>query len=142
MELVRDDVRRFHPFSFPLGRAARALVGVSSAARRDELAGELQREGYAVGEASTGLELLTQLAVEHIDLVLIDPELPGTTVLDALPAGAKGPKVIVLGAAGSPQLNAQVQRLHAVVLEPNSRVSTVIDCALQLASPVQLDGGR
>lgn len=139
MELARDGVRRFHPFSFPLGRAARALVGVSSAARRDELAGELQREGYAVGEASTGLELLAQLAVERIDLVLIDPELPGTTVLDALTPGAGGPKVIVLGAAGSPQLNTQVQRLHAAVLDPKSRVSEVVACALQLASPVQLD---
>ncbi|MFT3839107.1 MAG: response regulator [Myxococcaceae bacterium] len=139
MELLRNEFSRFGPFSFPPGRPARALVGVSSAARRDELAGELQREGYAVGEASTGLELLAQLAVERIDLVLIDPELPGTTVLDALPAGANGPKVIVLGAAGSPQLNTQVQRLRAAVLDPASRVSTVIDCALQLVSPVQLD---
>lgn len=142
MELLRNDVRRFGQFTFPLGRPARALVGVANASRRDELASELQREGYAVGEASTGLELLAQLAVERMDLVLVDPDLPGTSVLDALPAGATAPKVIVLAAAGSNGLNAEVRRLRAAVLDPKSRVSEVIAAALQLVSPLQLETGR
>ena len=118
MELIRT--HHFDRVPFPSGRPARALVGTPRAIDRDALASELQREGYAVGEAADGMEMLAQLAVEPFDLMVIDPELPGPTVLDAL--GTGGPKVIVL--------------------EPARRVSEVIAHALSLVSPLQLEARR
>ncbi len=119
MELLRDNP--FARAAIPVGRPARALVGAPEAWDRDALASELQREGYAVGEAADGMEMLAQLAVEPFDLVVIDPKLPGPTVLDALPPGHGGPKVIVL--------------------DRPARVSQVIARALKLVSPLQVETG-
>jgi CheY-like chemotaxis protein len=115
------ELTQHSPFRFlrPMGRPARALVGAVGASRRDELASELQREGYAVGEAANGLEMLAQLSVERFDLILIEPGLPGVAELDGPRAHPKAPKEILLG--------------------PETPVSAVIGCALQLVSPLQLE---
>ena len=60
----------------PDGAPARVLVVADTAADRDALGRDVQREGYVVDSAGGGREALEKLRAEPFDLVLLDAQLP------------------------------------------------------------------
>lgn len=68
----------------PQAGSARLLVVDDSAANRAMLVRRLQRQGYAVEEASSGQEALDRVAAENFDLVLLDLMMPAMDGFEVL----------------------------------------------------------
>ncbi len=129
------------------GRPARVLLGVAEVEARAALTAELEREGYTVENTTTGLELRVRLlgatlAGEPYELVVVDLDLPGPPVLEAIPNGLHAPKVIVITRAVPEPINRDAQRLGAVVVDRWLSSADIRDCALSLVTPRQLLGPR
>ncbi|MFT3839336.1 MAG: response regulator [Myxococcaceae bacterium] len=122
------------------GRPARVLMGVAEVEARAALTVELQREGYDVENTTSGLELRVKLlgatlAGEPYELVVVDLDLPGPSVLEAIPGGGSGPKVIVITRAIPEPLSRDAQRVGAVVVDRWLSAEDIRDCAIELLPP-------
>jgi phosphoserine phosphatase RsbU/P len=77
------------------------LVADDDASNREMLARRLQRQGYRVSQASSGLEVLRMVRAEKFDLVLLDMIMPGLdgyqvlTRMKSDPATADIPVIII-----------------------------------------------
>ncbi|HLQ76544.1 MAG TPA: response regulator, partial [Terriglobia bacterium] len=60
------------------------LIVDDSEINRDMLARRLARRGYVISTADSALNLLDRIKKDHIDLILLDIEMPEITGLDAL----------------------------------------------------------
>lgn len=128
------------------GRPARVLMGVAEVDARAALTVELEREGYFVENSTSGLELRVKMLGAMLsglpyELVVVDLDLPGPSVLEALPNGPRAPKVIVITRAVPEPLNRDAQRLGAVVVDRWLSAADIRDCALELMPP-HLHGSR
>jgi len=125
-------------------RHARVLMGVAGAEARSALTHELEAEGYLVENTTTGLELRvrllgSQISGDPFELVVVDLDLPGPPVLEAIAAGPEAPKVIVIAGAVTEPVNRDAVRLGAVIVDRFVAAADVRDTAAALVTPVQLD---
>jgi DNA-binding NtrC family response regulator len=97
-------------------RKGTVLVVDDNEDNRRILAVPLRRAGYAVQEASSGPEALTQFAAESADLVLLDlsmPDMDGIEVLKALRHQDGAAQVVMVTAYGSIERAVEAMKLGA-----------------------------
>jgi DNA-binding response OmpR family regulator len=103
----------------------RVLLAEDDHEMRRLLVSTLRREGCAVIEARTGLQLSEQIALAHesdppsIDLIISDVRMPGRSgleVLGGLRRSARTTPVILITAFGDPETHAQAHRLGALAV--------------------------
>ena len=96
----------------------RVMVVEDDAAIRELLVDVLRTEGYAVNEASDGLDALKELAAMHPDLIVLDlmmPAMDGRAFAAACHGRTQGRKVPILLMSASPklwQMAAQLRRFN------------------------------
>ncbi|HYM41066.1 MAG TPA: response regulator [Thermoplasmata archaeon] len=104
------------PSSSEGGRALRILIVDDDATFRTELGGLLQASGYEVSLAADRSEALERLRTDHVDVVLLDLVLPGTSGLDilreALAAHPTTPFILLTG-FGTPEVLVEARKAGA-----------------------------
>jgi CheY-like chemotaxis protein len=125
------------------GRPARVLVGLANDEARRAVGAELEAEGYAVEQAHTGYEVRVKLAWganegEPYDLVLVDLELRGPSLLETLPNAPWPTRVIVVAREVTERVHSDARRVGAVVVDEWFAAADLRDCAVELVAPVQI----
>lgn len=113
-------------------RASGALLVVDDdAAMRRLLKDFLERDGHRVREAANGKEAMSIVESEHIDLVILDKEMPGINGLDVLSfLRHRWPSmpVIFITAFGGPNVADESRRRGALhYIEKPFRVGTIVE---------------
>ena len=114
------------------------LVVEDEPAVREVVADLLQDEGYAVRQASDGLQAIDQLEVDNVDLVLSDvrmPRLDGPSLARRLPGRGRAVPVVPMSA-----VDVEVMISLECASCPNPSIATT--CSTLLARPWGRTGKR
>src|SRR5213080_1807382 len=114
-------------------RTGRLLIVDDNDMNRDMLARRLQRLGYEVSLADSARELHQRVQDEHIDLILLDIEMPEISGLDALKTLREAYSAIELPIIMVTARNQSEDVVKALDLGANDYVTKPIDFAVALA---------
>jgi adenylate cyclase len=117
--VVADCLRAIRPVEVGEARRHRAgkiLVVDDNASNRDLLVRRLTREGHRASEAESGRRALEILAVEEVDLVLLDlvmPDMNGLAVLEWLKADERLREIPVIMISGLQETDGVIRCIEA-----------------------------
>ena len=114
-------------------QTSRLLIVDDNEMNRDMLARRLERKGYVVVAADSARQLLQRVKDEHVDLVLLDIEMPEISGLDALKTLREAYSAVELPIIMVTAKNQSDDVVKALDLGANDYVTKPIDFAVALA---------
>ena len=111
-------------------RIDRLLIVDDNEMNRDMLARRLARKGYEIGVADTAEGLVERIKEDHVDLVLLDIEMPEISGLDALRILRKAYSATELPVIMVTAKNQSEDIIAALDLGANDYLTKPIDFAL------------